>query len=427
MKRILAASAANLLIVACLALNSNAQGKLTAGVAKSDITPPVGTPLAGYGGRMAKPSTGVHDPTEARALIIDNGTEKIAFVSVDHLGFDHGMIERIRGIASEGTQIRTDRIYIMSSHTHSGGGSYMEMLPLLANALAGKFDPRTRGFYEQRTAEAIIAANKVLKPARIAIGAGEARGISRFRSNWPPEGPVDPEVGLIRVDSVATGKPMAVLMNFAAHPTILGADNMTFSADFVGYARNALERMLGGDTMAIFANGAQGTIAPRAFQGDDAWERAENVGTILATEAFKITLMIKPQDSVDINLVRTPLTLKIVPTSVFPPGMTYPASYESEISVVSFDNRFAFVAIPGELGSILNFQVKDRGKMLGFEKTFLLGLTNDALGYIITEDEYRHKTYESTISLFGPTFGSTIANEAFQLLEKLRPILKKKP
>jgi hypothetical protein len=67
----------------------------------------------------------------------------------------------------------------------------------------------------------------------------------------------------------------------------------------------------------------------------------------------------------------------------------------------------------------LNFQVKDRGKLLGFEKTFLLGLTNDALGYIITEDEYRHKTYESTISLFGPTFGSTIANEAFQLLEKL--------
>jgi predicted NACHT family NTPase len=55
----------------------------------------------------------------------------------------------------------------------------------------------------------------------------------------------------------------------------------------------------------------------------------------------------------------------------------------------------------------------------------LLGLTNDALGYIISEDEYRHKTYESTISLFGPTFGSFIANESFQLLEKLRPVEKK--
>ena len=426
MKRIFAVCVANLLIVICLGLAANGQGKLTAGVAKSDITPPVGTTLAGYGARRAQPSTGVHDPTEARALIIDNGAEKIAFVSVDHLGFDHGMVERIRNIASEATHILPDHIYVMSSHTHSGGGAFMEMLPLLANALAGKFDPKIRAFYEQRTAEAIIAANKTLKPARIALGAGEARGISRFRSNWPPNGPVDPEVAVIRVDSVATGKPMAVLMNFAAHPTVLGADNMTFSADFVGYARNAMERMIGGDAMAIFANGAQGTIAPHAFQGDDGWQRAENVGTILAAEAFKILLMIKPQDSVDIKLVRTPLMLKIVPTSVFPAGMTYPPNYESEINAISFDNRFAFVTIPGELGSILNFQVKERGKLLGFEKTFLLGLTNDALGYIITEDEYRHKTYESTISLFGSTFGSFIANESFQLLEKLRPIEKKK-
>jgi len=398
-----------------------------AGVAKTDITPPIGTPLAGYGARRAQPSTGMHDPTEARALILDNGTQKIALVSVDHLGFDHGMVDRIRASASAATQISPDHIFIMSSHTHSGGGAFMEMLPLLANVLAGKFDLKIRAFYEQRTAEAIIEANKMLKPVRIGFGAGEAKGISRFRSSWPPNGPVDPEVGVIRIDSVATGKPLAILINFAAHPTVLGAENMTFSADFVGYARDAVEKMAGGAAMAIFANGAQGTIAPHAFQGDDSWQRAQNVGTILAAEAFKVMLMIKLQDSVDIKLVRTPLTLKIVPTSVFPPAMSYPPGYESEINAISFDNRIAFVAIPGELGSILNFQVKERGKMLGFEKTFLLGLTNDALGYIISEDEYRHKTYESTISLFGPTFGSFIANESFQLLERLRPVEKKKP
>lgn len=418
---------AAIFLLAICALTASAQGKLMAGVAKTDITPPIGTPLAGYGARRAQPSTGVHDPTEARALILDNGTEKIALVSVDHLGFDHGMVDRIRAIASAATHILPDHIFIMSSHTHSGGGAFMEMLPLLANVLAGKFDPKIRAIYEQHTAEAIIEANKNLKPVRIGFGAGEARAISRFRSTWPPNGPVDPEVGVIRIDSLETGKPLAVLINFAAHPTVLGAENMTFSADFVGYARNAVEKMAGGAAMAIFANGAQGTIAPHAFQGDDAWQRAQNVGTILAAEAFKVMLMIKLQDSVDIKLVRTPLTLKIVPTSVFPPTMSYPPSYESEINAISFDNRIAFVAIPGELGSILNFQVKERGKMLGFEKTFLLGLTNDALGYIISEDEYRHKTYESTISLFGPTFGSFIANESFQLLERLRPVEKKKP
>ena len=263
-----------------LPLLANAQGNLLAGAGKADITPPVGTPLAGYGARAGKPSTGVHDPTEARALIIDNGVEKIAFVSVDHLGYDHAMVERVRSIASAATKINPDRIFVMSSHTHAGGGAYLEIFPILA----GRYDPKIRAFYEERAAEAIQRANRDLKPARIAIGAGEARGISRFRSKWPPDGPVDPEVGVIRVDSAATGKPIAVLMNFAAHPTVLGARNFEFSADFVGFARSALEKMLGGEAMAIFANGAQGTIAPHALQGSTEWERAENVGTILAAE-----------------------------------------------------------------------------------------------------------------------------------------------
>jgi neutral/alkaline ceramidase-like enzyme len=421
MKRKISASIVVLIIIACSAVAANAQGKLMAGAGKSDITPPVGTPMAGYGARLGKGSTGTHDPTEARALIIDNGTERIAFVSVDHLGFDHGMVERVRALASQPASVSPDRIFVMSSHTHSGGGAYLEIFP----ALAGRYDSKIRDFYAERAAQAIIAASKELKPARIAFGAGRSEGISRFRSSWPPNGPIDPEVGVIRVDSVATSKPMAVLMNFAAHPTVLGAKNFDFSADFVYYARRALEQMIGGDVIAIFANGAQGTVGPRPLQGDTDWERAENVGAILAAEVFKVTLMIKPQDSVEIKLARNTFQIKPQPPPKFPAGVAFPPSYDTEVSAISFDNRIAFVTIPGELGSILNFQVKDRGKLLGFEKTFLLGLTNDALGYIITEDEYRHQTYESSISLFGPAFGSFITNEAFQALEKLRPVEKK--
>ncbi len=408
-------------LVVLLHSNAAAQAKLMAGAGKADITPPIGTPLAGYGARGGKPSTGVHDPTEARAVILDNGVERIALVSVDHLGFDHGMVERIRAIASEATHTAPDHIFVMSSHTHSGGGAYLEIFPILA----GKYDPKIRAHYEDRAAEAVIIASKSMKPARIAFGSGEAKGLSRFRSAWPPNGPVDPELGVIRVDSVETGKPMAVVMNFAAHPTVLGAKNFEFSADYVGYARRSLEKMLGGDVMAVFANGAQGTISPHPFQGNDDWERSENMGSILAAEVYKAVLMIKPQDAVEIKLTRTPFSIKPQPPPGFPAGVPFPPQYETEVDGISFDNRIAFVTIPGELSSILNFQVKDRGNLLGFEKTFLLGLTNDALGYIITEDEYRHHTYESTISLFGPNFGSFIANEAFQALEKLRPIPKK--
>src|SRR5437763_93161 len=287
------------LLILCGAASARAQARLLAGTGKADITPPIGTPLAGYGARLGKPSTGVHDPTEARALILDSGAEKIAFLSVDHLGFDHAMVERIRDLVYKATNLAPDHLLVMSSHTHSGGGAYLEPFPILA----GRYDAKVRDAYSERAAQAVITANQTMKAARIAFGAGEARGISRFRSTWPPNGPVDPEVGVIRVDAADTGRPMAVLMNFAAHPTVVSDKNFEFSADYVYYARRALEQMIGGEVMAIFANGAQGTVAPRAFQGKDEFQRAENVGTILAAEVFKVTLMVTPQDAVDIRLV----------------------------------------------------------------------------------------------------------------------------
>jgi hypothetical protein len=422
-RRILFAVVAAAMLSCCWA-GAVAQQQLRAGVGKSDITPPVGTPLAGYGARLGRASTGVRDPTEARALVIDNGVERIALVAVDHLGFDHQMVRQVRELAARSGDIDPTRVFVMSSHTHCGGGAYLEPFPVLA----GRYDPGVRAHYEERAAQAVVIAARNLRPARIGFGSGEARGISRFRSSWPPDGPVDPEVGVIRVDSVESGKQIALLFNFAAHPTVLGATVFEFSADFVGYARNALERMTGDGAMALFANGAQGTIAPHPPPGRDDWEKARLMGSFLAAEAFKVSLVVKPQDWVDIKLVSSRLALTPQPPPSFPSGMAFPlpAKYQSEMSAISFDRRVAFVTIPGELSSILNDQVKNRGRLLGFENTYLLGLTNDAVGYILTEDEYRHRTYESTISLFGPGFGSLITNEAFQLLERLRPVEKKK-
>ena len=399
-------------------LPARAQGPLQAGVGKADITPPAGTPLAGYGARLGGPSTGVHDSLEARALVLAAGDEKLALVAVDHLGYDQAMVERVREAAAPKAGLTPDRIFVMSSHTHAGGGAYLQVFP----ELAGKFDPSIRTFYEQRAAEAVVAAAAALRPARLAIGAGAVPGLSRFRSTWPPGGgPVDREVGVLRVDDAATGAPLGVLMNFAAHPTVLGAKNFEFSADYPGYARRTLERLLGGGVMALFSNGAQGTIAPRPFGGAGEWARAENMGVILAAEVFKVVHMLEPRDRVQIQVIRTPLALKPQLPPGLPPGRSLGDIYHSEVSAVVFDRRFAFVTIPGELSSILNAAVKERGTLLGFERTFLLGLTNDAVGYILSEDEYRHGTYESRISLFGPHFGSTIMNEAFLALEKLKP------
>ena len=61
-------------------------GTLNAGSAKTNITPDVKAsqiPLGGYAARRGKPAAGVHDPVYARALVLSQGAEKIAIVSVD--------------------------------------------------------------------------------------------------------------------------------------------------------------------------------------------------------------------------------------------------------------------------------------------------------------------------------------------------------
>ena len=400
---------------------------IQAGVAKVDITPPVGTPLAGFGARKGQPSTGVHDPLEARALVLTIGDEKLALVAVDHLGYDHAMVERVRNLAAGPAVLPPDRILVMATHTHSGGGAYRDGLAILS----GQYDPKVRALYEERAAEAVKLAASSMRPARIGFGSGALPGMSRFRSRWPPESmpdlrPVDPELGILLVEDAATSKPMAVLMNFAAHATVLGADNMNFSSDWPGYARATLERLVGGGVMAIYANGAQGTISPRPPKGKTAFERAENLGAIVGIEAYKVLHTITASDETILRFTRTPLTLKPQLPTGFPALRAFGESYSSEVACISFDGKVAMVTVPGELSSILNRDVKNRARALGFQQTFLLGLTNDSVGYIISEDEYRHKTYEGGVSFFGPHFGSLIANEAFQLLEQLNPPVVKK-
>src|SRR5262245_5745025 len=56
---------------------------LHVGAATIDITPPIGYPLWGYAARRDQPSTGVHDPLHARALVLAVGKSKLAIVSLD--------------------------------------------------------------------------------------------------------------------------------------------------------------------------------------------------------------------------------------------------------------------------------------------------------------------------------------------------------
>jgi hypothetical protein len=374
---------------------------LQVGVAKVDITPPNGTPSAGYYDRKGAKMEGIHDPLYAIALYLDNGTKQIALCSVDNLGFTYEMAQEITSEVHK--SLPNCEVYIGSSHTHSGGGAFLN-IPKIGAMLAGEYNGEIREAYVRQTAEAILEASRAVIEAKIGIGYGDADKISRFRSTWPENRQPLDQVTVIRVDK-EDGTPYAALFNYPLHPTVLNGQNRLFSSDFVGYARHHLEKLLG--IQAIYFNGAQGDITPKICNDQDRFESCDCIGLSLAQSVKKI--WDKIETSPDLNLKTRKLSYSFKPEAT-PFGTLLPiSSYQSELNLLVLNQKHAIITIPGELSSVYDERLKKVGLDLGFTGVSFFGLTNDAHGYIILPEAFNKKTSESGLSFGGEFYGKRVS------------------
>jgi len=391
---------------------------LSAGIGKAEITPPIGTPSAGYKDRKGKGMTGVHDPLLAIALFISNGDKNLVLCSVDHLGFTYDMVQRIREKIQKEPALKELDIFIGSSHTHSGGGAYLN-IPVVGPYLAGAYSKETTQFYIDKTCEAIFQAWQNRVPAKIGIGYGEASTLSQYRALWPKEISPLHSVTLIKVTDT-NHRPLAALFNYPVHPTVLTSQNSLFSADFVGYARDYLKASVGGDIQPLYFNGAQGDINPLIFDEEDRFHAADLLGKSLAETVKTIWDQTEVAESLHIATQKEPYSIKPQAT---PAGITLPVdAYPSEMNIVVFNHLHAFLTIPGELSCIYDRLLKETAERLGFTHLSILGLTNDAHGYIILPDAWRHKTVESNLSFGGEEYGEVTKKRAEDLLKANRVV-----
>ncbi|HTE18587.1 MAG TPA: neutral/alkaline non-lysosomal ceramidase N-terminal domain-containing protein, partial [Armatimonadota bacterium] len=150
-------------------------GELRAGVARVDITPPVGTPLGGYAGRLGRGSTGVHDPIHAKALVLDDGVTRLAVITTDLVGTNPEMTRRV----AEAAKFPPGQLLLCASHTHSGPGAYGK--PLFATLTLGAYREKVFDLLATGIARALTQAIEGLQPARLAIGEVPLRGFQRNR------------------------------------------------------------------------------------------------------------------------------------------------------------------------------------------------------------------------------------------------------
>jgi len=337
-------------VLSLVAVTHAAEGPFLAGFAKRDITPQAPTPMWGYGDRHNALSTGILEPLMAKAIVIEAGGERLAIVGMDiGRGPTPEMMKQIRTAVAEKAKVGT--VFIAGSHTHHGPVIELTDAP---DHGQGTYDDAVA--YSKRLPELLIeaiteAAGK-LEPAKIGVAKADVKR-NRNRHTKQPVKPTDPMLAAIRLDTL-DGKPIAVLVNFAAHPVTLPSSLLKFSPDYPGHMQNRVEAELG--TNCVFMQGASGDLSPD--RGD------------LDTKAFGEALgddVIKLVKDLETKIPEKPAIKSKVDTYDF----TTRVDFNNRILVMTFQKAF--------FPELVNNFVKEFGGGIKAESTTVLLNGNLAL------------------------------------------------
>jgi neutral ceramidase len=401
---------------------------LTANVASVDITPPLEMKytLGGYGERMNKPATAIHDHIWAKALVVKKDNKKYAIVTLDLLGLPTNVkTDLIKRISAGGWNM--ENIMLLPSHSH--GSLEMAALNsknLLNSPQLGIFQPELLAFLMDKLEALIKAADRNYQPVKIGTGSQILEGLNRNRRKDPD---VDKEMTVTRID-LENGKPLSVLVNWTAHPTFLGGKDMEVSAEWPGYLQSELQNKIENGVTVMYYNGAEGDQSPILNESGDGYQKLEIYGKMMAEKAFDIYKGIKPNTVKDFSSAYNTITLPehaAHPSFMKTGGEEYGLDEKTvkivmdmlgpkEVGMGAVKIGDLIIAgIPGELTAELGLKVKNSLKSSGSKYVTIGGLANEWISYILTSDQYIHgEGYESSVSFYGSGLGELISNEAIK-------------
>jgi len=391
------------------------EDKLRAGVAQIDITPPIGCTMTGYIARLG-PAVGVQDPLYAKALVINDGQQQAALITCDVLGLDRAFVATARTAIEATTGIPGSAIMLAASHTHAGPAT-------LFLQDCGEVDPDWLANLRQHFVDVVLAAQSNLRPAQFGLGRGTfTSGVHNRRA---PGDIMDPEVGLLQV-SGEDGSPLAILINYACHPTCLEGDNRLLSAEYPGRVAERIQRATGAIT--LFFTGAIGDVGPVAR----GWPVLEAIGNGLADEVLRVlpTITAQTWDKLATASQDIAMPLQTLPsieqiteqlsesrrldeavdadpdpirarvrramigwaetTLAGLHANTIKPTVTTEVQVIRLGDLI-LVTAPGELFNELGLALKYAS---GAPQTFICGFANDNIGYIPARRAYPHGGYE---------------------------------
>lgn len=431
---------------------------LLTGAAESDITPPIGTELAGY--FNTRVSEGVIHPLMAKAAVFGEGAGRCALVTIDLITITADLTSKVRRIVEDETGIVGSRVMICATHTHTGP-------EIRDGSKIIKVNTEYRDGLPRRIADAVVKAAAAQKPAYLCIGTEKEEGLSfnrRFRMSDSTEqfgpyekengavsegsaGPIDPTFGALVFKEQIDSKPFLVICNYSVHIDVTSGN--LISADFPAVMTNTLRAIYGQELIVQYVQGACGNINHVPYMLDLPYPRSgvwksEQMGRAFAGKAMNIIEKAWPSETMTADTVSEILDVPMYPKNDVVCQERLRLAKEKkeptawDLAIISrFENYddtgsnkrevqtmrigdAVFCGAPGEYFVEWGFEIK---KWSPFKFTFIAELCDDAVGYIPTYEAFMRGGYEATpiVSVRStPALGQMIADANFRNCRKLK-------
>lgn len=409
--------------------------------------------IAGF--HSNRPANGVHDTLWARTMVIDDGTSRIAMVSLDAIGLFHDQVIEIRNRLPR--ELNVDYCLVASTHVHEApdlmgiwGESYLksgvneEYLEMVIN----------------QSVESVVAAVNDLEAVSLHFAKDEENAVATVKDTRKPV-VHDPGMYIIQAKST-NGSTKGTLISWANHPETVWSKNLLLTSDFPHFFREGVENKVGGT--CVYFNGAIGglitthpslaIVNPETGEEifDATFEKARVQGAILSDIAVKA--MQNSTDSISEDAIKLQAKTFTLPfknsmfrlassIGILDRGMTGKWQVRTEMAAIKIGPA-SILTIPGEIypeiinGGIVAPEGRDfdiepveipplRSQMPG-EYKLVFGLANDELGYIIPKSEWDNEEpwlWHSESDFYGeensagPETGPIIHQVGMELLNKL--------
>lgn len=443
---------------------ASAQGKFRAGLARIDVTPER-FPVAVNCGFAEATGTAALDRLHARAMVLDDGTTRLAIVVVDNCMMPREFLDKVKLTIRDETGIPTDKQLIAATHTHTA--------PAVMGCLGSDPDPAYAEFLSRQLVRVVRQAVEKLTPAEVGWVVTPTEGLTHnrqwilradrvrpdpfgkptVRSNMHPgyqnpdfvgpSGPVDPGLSILTVRST-TGKPLGMLANFSMH--YFGSAPV--SADYFGRFCGIMESRIGKndpDYVAIMSQGTSGDLHWMNYAGPMVKTSMDGYATAVADVATPALAKATYKADPTLAMAETTVTLgrrvpdddrlawarpKFADLGGKKPT-TQPDIYAREAILLHEEPKrelklqalrigdLGIAAIPNEVFALTGLKLKTYSPLV---PTFTMELANGADGYIPPAEQHTlggYTTWPARSAGLVPSAEGKIVDTVLGLLEKV--------